>query len=179
VALAKILVTGGVRSGKSRYAEGFLQDQPVVTYVAPGQVADADRDPEWAARVAAHRSSRPEHWRTVETHDLVTVLQATDGAVLIDCLGTWLTAVVDDLGTWDVPLDQWQPQFDVQLTGLVEAWSVAEGPVAAVSNEVGLGLVSEYRSGRIFADLLGRTNQAIAAVSDEVVLMVAGRALKL
>lgn len=87
--------------------------------------------------------------------------------------------MVDDLGTWDVPLDQWQPQFDVQLTGLVEAWSVAEGPVAAVSNEVGLGLVSEYRSGRIFADLLGRTNQAIAAVSDEVVLMVAGRALKL
>lgn len=175
----KVLVTGGVRSGKSRYAEGRVAHADQVTYVAPGAVPDPVADPEWAARVAAHQAGRPAHWRTVETADLPTALAGAAGAVLVDCLGTWTTAVVDALGTWDEPLVTWRDRFDVHLDALVEAWRAHPGLLVAVTNEVGWGLVSEHRSGRVFTDLLGRVNQAVAAECDDVVLVVAGRALHL
>ncbi len=175
----KILVTGGVRSGKSRYAESLLVGASPVTYVAPGPVPDPDADPEWAARVGAHQAGRPASWRTVETADLAGALRAAEGAVLVDCLGTWVGAVVDDLGTWEQPLPTWQDRFDVGLDALVEAWRAHPGLLVAVTNEVGMGLVSEHRSGRVFTDLLGRVNQALAATCDDVVLLVAGRALHL
>lgn len=175
----KILVTGGVRSGKSRYAESLLAAHEQVTYLAPGPVPDPVTDPEWAARVAIHQAARPKGWSTVETSRVAEALGSSEQPVLLDCLGTWLTAVVDALDTWDVPLSRWQPSFDDQLEALVEVWRSFPGLAVAVTNEVGWGLVSEHRSGRIFTDLLGRTNQAIAAVSDRVVLVVAGRTLDL
>jgi adenosylcobinamide kinase/adenosylcobinamide-phosphate guanylyltransferase len=98
---------------------------------------------------------------------------------LIDCLGTWLTAVIDSLGTWELPVADWQADFHDQLNDLVDAWRSCAGMAVAVTNEVGWGLVSEYRSGRVFTDLLGRVNQEIAAASDDVILVVAGRPLRL
>jgi len=175
----KVLVTGGVRSGKSRHAEALLADAGAVTYVAPGPVPDPATDPEWAARVAAHQADRPASWRTVETADLAAALRDAPGPVLVDCLGTWVTAVVDGLGTWDQPLTGWRDRFDVHLSALVEAWRAHPHLVVAVTNEVGWGLVSEHRSGRVFTDLLGRVNQAVAVHCDDVVLVVAGRALHL
>jgi adenosylcobinamide kinase/adenosylcobinamide-phosphate guanylyltransferase len=171
------MITGGVRSGKSRYAELLLAAESAVTYLAPGPTGDSD--PEWAARIAAHRLRRPAGWTTVETADLVGALQATDQPVMIDCLGTWLTATIDEMGTWAAPLPDWQDDFGLRLDQVVEAWQAYPGTAVAVTNEVGWGLVSEHRSGRVFADLLGRVNQAVAAASDEVILMVAGRALRL
>ena len=73
----------------------------------------------------------------------------------------------------------WQDDFGRRLDQVVEAWRAYPGTAVAVTNEVGWGLVSEHRSGRVFTDLLGRVNQAVAAVSDEVILIVAGRALRL
>jgi adenosylcobinamide kinase / adenosylcobinamide-phosphate guanylyltransferase len=175
----RTLVTGGVRSGKSRYAEHLLADAAAVTYVAPGPVPDAVADPEWAARVATHQIRRPAHWTTVETDDVAAALASGAPAYLVDCLGTWVTAVVDGLGTWDVPLARWQDAFDARLDALVAAWGSVSGTAVAVTNEVGWGLVSEHRSGRVFTDLLGRVNAAVAAASDDVVLLVAGRALVL
>ena len=176
---ARTLITGGVRSGKSRIAEELLAGAPVVTYLAPGPIPDRRVDPEWADRIDAHRARRPIHWTTIETFDLAAVLDAVTGAVLIDCLGTWVTAVVDQLGTWDDPLATWQHRFDEHLGALMTAWTVADGPLVAVTNEVGWSVVPEHRSGRTFRDLLGVTNQRIAAVSDEVLLVVAGRVLRL
>ena len=175
----KILVTGGVRSGKSRYAESLLAGVTPVTYLAPGPVPDPATDPEWVARVAAHQADRPPSGRTVETVDLAGAVQAAEGAVLIDCLGTWVTAVVDGLGTWDQPRATWRNRFDVHVDALVEAWRAHPGLAVAVTNEVGMGLVSEHRSGRVFTDLLGKVNQAVAATCDDVVLLVAGRTLHL
>ena len=173
----RVLGTGGGRSGKSAYAEARLADQPAVTYVAPGPVADPRTDPEWAARIARHRERRPAHWTTRETDDLGAVLASAPPAVMIDCLGTWVTATIDALGTWDEPLEQWQGGFEERIASFVAAWRDYRGLAVAVTNEVGWGLVSEHRSGRVFTDLLGRVNQQVAAASDEVVLVVAGRAL--
>ena len=179
MAAARTLITGGVRSGKSRIAEDLLAAASAVTYLAPGPVPDRRLDPEWADRIDAHRARRPAHWTTIETGDLATALEAATGAVLIDCLGTWVTAVVDQLGTWDEPLAPWQHRFDDHLEELIDAWRRADGPLVAVTNEVGWSVVPEHRSGRTFRDLLGVTNQRIAAVSDDVLLVVAGRVLRL
>ena len=179
MASRKVLVTGGQRSGKSRYAESLLTDAPTASYIAPGPVPDPLRDPEWAHRVAEHRCRRPVTWLTIETTDLADAVRTAQPPILVDCLGTWVTAVVDRLGTWDTPLDQWRDAFDSQLRDLVVAWRRVDGLLVAVTNEVGMGLVSEHRSGRVFTDLLGRVNQAVAAECDDVVLLVAGRALHL
>jgi adenosylcobinamide kinase / adenosylcobinamide-phosphate guanylyltransferase len=175
----RILITGGMRSGKSRYAESLLAGEPRVTYLAPGPRPDPGTDEEWATRIATHQARRPEHWHTIETSDLAGALRAHQPPFLIDCLGTWLTAMIDSLGAWELPLADWQSEFDDQLGDLVDAWRSCAGMAVAVTNEVGWGLVSQYRSGRVFTDLLGRVNQEIAAASDDVILVVAGRPLRL
>ena len=177
--MPRILVTGGVRSGKSAYAERLLADAASVTYVAPGPVPDPAVDPEWAARIAAHQARRPAHWTTVETADVPAAVRAATGAVLVDCLGTWLTRTIDDIGAWEVPREQWEGDVLAAVARLADAWRSCPYPAVAVSNEVGWGVVPAYPAGRTFADLLGRTNQAVAAASDRVVLMVAGRPLDL
>jgi adenosylcobinamide kinase/adenosylcobinamide-phosphate guanylyltransferase len=175
----RILITGGVRSGKSRYAESLLADSAEVTYVATGPVPDPAADAEWAARIVDHRSRRPVHWSTVETSDVAGALRSVSGAILIDCLGTWLSAMIDQLGTWEEPLRSWQGDFQDRVDELVEAWRARSGLAIAVTNEVGWGLVSPYRSGRIFSELLGLANQQLAATSDEIIMIVAGRAVRL
>ena len=174
----KVLVTGGVRSGKSRHAEGLLAGEPAVTYVAPGPTVEEDSDPDWAARIAAHRLRRPAAWTTLESRDLAAVL-SLDGAVIVDCLGTWLTAVLDEAQVWDRPSAEAVALLRARLEPAVAALSSATGPVVLVTNEVGLGVVPATRSGRLFRDLLGTVNQRLAAQCDAVHLVVAGRVLEL
>jgi adenosylcobinamide kinase / adenosylcobinamide-phosphate guanylyltransferase len=174
-----ILITGGVRSGKSRYAETLVADTAEVTYVAAGPLPDPAADAEWAGRIADHRTRRPAHWKTLETTDIAEALRSASGAILIDCLGTWLTAMIDRLGTWEQPLANWHGDFQDQLDELVLAWREHSRLAIAVTNEVGWGLVSPYRSGRVFTELLGEVNQEMAAASDEVIMLVAGRPLRL
>lgn len=175
----RILVTGGVRSGKSRWAEEHLRalGEPV-TYVTPGYPPNPKLDPEWAARVAAHRLARPASWATVETVDVAAAIRAAGGPVLVDCVGTWVTRQVDAVG-WDTPRPDVVAAIEPLIEELCEAVAAHPGPVVLVTNEVGWGVVSEHASGRLFADLLGRANQALGAIVDDVVLLVAGRALHL
>lgn len=173
----RILVTGGVRSGKSRHAEHLLQDAPRVTYLAPGRPADGS-DPDWDARVAGHRARRPAHWRTVETADVAAAVRAADGALLVDCLGTWLTAMLDWNNLWDNNSEDVLGAVDDRLTALCDALAT-HGEVVVVTNEVGLGVVPSHRSGVLFRDLLGTVNQRVAVVCDEVHLVIAGRVLKI
>jgi adenosylcobinamide kinase/adenosylcobinamide-phosphate guanylyltransferase len=175
----RILVTGGTRSGKSRYAEGLLSAAPTVSYLAPGLRPDPGIDAEWASRIAAHQARRPANWTTVETDDLAGAVRAARQPILIDSLGSWLTATLDRLEAWDAPAEAWTETFDDQLDELTDAWRSCLHQAVAVTNEVGWGLVAEHRSGRLFTDLLGTVNQTMAQASDEVVLIVAGRALRL
>ncbi|AXB49207.1 bifunctional adenosylcobinamide kinase/adenosylcobinamide-phosphate guanylyltransferase [Amycolatopsis albispora] len=173
----KVLVLGGVRSGKSRHAELLLARHPHVVYLATG-LPPGDDDPEWAARVAAHRARRPAGWRTVETADLAGALREATAPVLIDCFGTWLSRVLGEVGAWE-QADGWQQRLDDHLLDFIDAWRTTPVPVVAVSNEVGSGVVPGTFSGRVFRDVLGALNSEVAAHSDRVVLVVAGRAFEL
>lgn len=175
--MGRVLVTGGVRSGKSSYAERLLLDAGVVTYVTPGYLPDPAVDAEWAARVAAHRLARPITWTTVETVDVAAALRDHPGPVLVDCVGTWVTRQLDAVG-WDAARGTVAAALEALTLELAEAVAGHPGPLVLVTNEVGWGVVPEHPSGRTFADLLGRANQALGGVVDEVVLMVAGRPLR-
>lgn len=172
-----VLIIGGARSGKSLHAESLLVAEPRVTYIAPG--ATEEPDAEWAARVAVQQARRPSHWTTVESADLAGSVRAAEGAVLIDCLATWLSATIDELDGWESLREDWEPVLFERLDDALLAISEHPDPVVVVTNEVGMGVVPEQRSGRLFRDLLGAVNQHVAPEFDEVLLVVAGRVLAL
>lgn len=171
------LVLGGARSGKSRYAEHLLREHADVTYVAPGHPGTPE-DPAWAARLEQHRARRPESWATVETVDLAGAIRTAESPLLIDCLGVWLTRFIDGIGGWDSPREA-SLAVAWAVRDLADAWSGAKTDVVAVSNEVGLGVVPATPAGGLFRDELGRLNATLSALSDHVVLVVAGRVLDL
>ncbi|MGI9033427.1 MAG: bifunctional adenosylcobinamide kinase/adenosylcobinamide-phosphate guanylyltransferase [Acidimicrobiales bacterium] len=157
------LVLGGARSGKSDMAEKMAADRAgtMVTVLATAVVADDDM----AARVAAHQGRRPAEWATVEAGaGLVAALRSTPGMVVVDSLGTWVAAA---------------PDLVVDSTELCGALAERQGDAVVVSEEVGLGVHPTSEAGRRFRDSLGEVNQAVAAVADEVLLVVAGRILRL
>jgi adenosyl cobinamide kinase/adenosyl cobinamide phosphate guanylyltransferase len=155
------LVLGGARSGKSDLAQRLLADAGDVTVVVTGTATDDDM----AARIAAHRARRPEAWATVEAGaDLPQALAAVDGPALVDALGTWVSAFPD----LDPPVDE-----------LLAVLAGRRAATVLVGEEVGLGVHPETDVGRRFRDVLGDVNRAVAEVADEVLLVVAGRALPL
>ncbi|OLT19898.1 adenosylcobinamide kinase/adenosylcobinamide phosphate guanyltransferase [Pseudonocardia sp. CNS-139] len=171
----RTLVLGGTRSGKSAYAEGLLPAAAPVRYVATARRVEGDA--EWAARIDAHRHRRPPSWTTVEDADVAALVRAGGGPLLVDDVATWLTGVLDDTGAWAAAAVP-EP-VNAQVDALVAAVAAAPGTVVLVSAEVGLGVVPATRAGRLFRDELGALNAALAAVCDEVVLLVAGLPLRL
>ncbi len=176
----RTLLLGGARSGKSAEAELRLAAEAEVTYVAPAGPGPGG-DPEWVARVAAHRARRPRWWQTVETTDLAAVLRSSTGGILVDSIGSWLAAVLDEAGAWSHPPGDPQVASRVaaRIGELAHAWRDTRAYVVAVSEEAGSGVVPGTESGRMFRDELGRLNQLLAAQSEEALLVVAGRALSL
>lgn len=169
----KTLVTGGIRSGKSAYAEGLLDATRPARYIATGAMPSAD-DPDWTARVEAHRGRRPAPWSTVETPDGVVAITDASTPLILDSLGSWLTSQLTALDAWEQPENAWAGELTARLTTLIDAISDCRQDLVVVTEEVGLTLVSPHRSGRLYADWLGLANQRIAAVCERVVLVVAG-----
>lgn len=180
-----ILITGGVRSGKSAFAERLARAHPgPVAYVPTATVADA----EMARRVELHRRRRPGSWLTVECGDSLaeTVARAAASAacLLIDCLTVYLVRLLPP----DLP-DEGAVEAEVlaaldrraagELEALEQACLTCGSDVIIVSNEVGGGLVPPYPSGRLFRDLVGRANCQLAAAADRAYLVVAGCPLDL
>ncbi|MEG6508923.1 bifunctional adenosylcobinamide kinase/adenosylcobinamide-phosphate guanylyltransferase [Methyloligella sp. 2.7D] len=161
------LVLGGARSGKSRHAEALIGlAPPPWTYLATAEALDA----EMKARIGDHQARRGQDWRTLEAPlDLARAIsEAEEGAILIDCLTLWLSNIL--LAERDI---------EAESARLVAALERAPGPIVAVSNEVGLGIVPDTPLGRRFRDAQGLLNQRIAAIADQVVLMTAGIPLTL
>ena len=171
------LVTGGIRSGKSRHAETLASGPSDVTYVATGPL-ERGTDEEWARRLALHRERRPSGWSVLETLDVAGVLTAAHGTVVVDCLGTWVTGLVDDAGLWD-DLDAAADLLEAATDVLRDALTTTRADVIVVTNEVGMAPVAPTPSGRWFQDALGRLNAVVASTADRVHLVVAGRVLDL
>jgi len=163
----RVLALGGIRSGKSAWAEAEIGGAgDPVRYIATGAV---DSDAGWAARVSAHRDRRPPHWHTVETRDVASEL-ASDPTTptLVDDVGGWLVAAMDRCSAWT------GGSITDAADALMDAVGAFTGRLTLVSPEVGLSVVPATESGRLFADALGEVNQRLAAVCDRVVLVVAG-----
>jgi adenosylcobinamide kinase / adenosylcobinamide-phosphate guanylyltransferase len=162
-----VLVLGGARSGKSRFAEGLaLGHAGARVYIATAQPGDR----EMAARIAAHKDRRGPEWSTVEAPiGLVEALEtAADGFVLIDCVTLWISNLL--LGRLDIV---------PRVARLAEALRARPGTVVVVSNEVGLSIVPDNALARRFRDEAGLANQCLAQACDEVVFVAAGLPLRL
>ena len=165
-----VLVTGGARSGKSRFAESLvIRSGLTPIYVATGEAHDA----EMSKRIAVHKAGRAaDGWQTVEEPlDLCGVLarEAIAGrAILVDCLTLWLSNLM--MAERDVTKE----------TGrLLALLPQLAAPVVFVSNEVGLGIVPENALARAFRDAQGRINQDVASVVGRVILVAAGQPMLL
>jgi len=170
----RTLVLGGIRSGKSRWAESAVADSAgadrPVRYLATG--AQRDDDAEWSARIATHRARRPSHWETVETVEVATQLRTdVTTATLVDDVGGWLTATMDRRDAWSAG------SVDDDVADLVDAVRAYPSLLALISPEVGLTVVPPTAAGRRFAAELGTLNQRLAQVCDRVVLVIAGQPL--
>jgi adenosylcobinamide kinase/adenosylcobinamide-phosphate guanylyltransferase len=161
-----ILITGGARSGKTLYAEKRTRELgPRRVYIATAEA----KDEEMTQRIAAHRCARGGGWRTIEEPvELTGTLLERRGqadCVLVDCLTLWMTNLL---------LQRNCQEARRRVRELCEAMPRLDFHLLLVSNEVGWGIVPENPLARDFRDLLGWANQMIAAVADEVVLMVSG-----
>ena len=155
------LVLGGARSGKSAYAERLLTALPPPWfYCAAAQALDH----EMRERIAHHRERRGPGWQTIEEPlGIAPLIQSSTSPMLVDCLTLWLTNLM--LARRDV---------ESESAGLLAAVRAARAPIVFVSNEAGLGIVPDNALAREFRDHAGRLNQAVAAIANRVVFMIAG-----
>ena len=162
-----VLVLGGVRSGKSRYAQELATRGKQVAFIATAEACDDDM----RQRITRHREDRPASWTTFEAPLALedTLLQCGDrfDTVLIDCLTVWTANVMqheaDD-----------SHRVLARVDRLAEILRSVSANVILVSNEVGSGIHPNTAIGRSYRDLLGFVNQRVAAAADQVILLVAG-----
>ena len=187
-----IMVTGGARSGKSTYAEAIAKSLGEnVLYIATAKCTDD----EMILRIKKHIEQRPSNWLTIEAYrGFDTILpKHVNGidAVLLDCMTIMTTNLMLDcpevynctLTQWDdLTMEQVQEvenNIHKEVQELINFAKSSELPFVFVTNEVGLGLVPEYKMGRDFRDIAGRVNQTLAKACDEVYFCVSGIPMKI
>ena len=162
------LITGGQRSGKSSYAQNLalsLSSSPV--YLATSRVWDEEH----RKRIERHKAERERNWINIEEEKELSKHDFTGKVVLIDCITLWATNFFFDLQSYvETSLSALKSEFDKLI--------VQEAQFIFVTNEIGMGEMSQNDLQRKFADLQGWLNQYIAAKADEVYLMVSGIAMK-
>jgi adenosylcobinamide kinase/adenosylcobinamide-phosphate guanylyltransferase len=171
--LRRVLVLGGVRSGKSGYAERLAAEMgDEVVYVATATASDD----EMRERILRHRAQRPATWRTVEASMGLAAATAAAGREM----GSRPTVLVEDLTLLlSNLLDVDVPAAEGRAKAEIEALLDLQANVILVSNEVGMGIVPAYPSGRAFRDAMGRLNQQAAGLCKEVYFLIAGLPLRL
>ena len=162
-----ILITGGARSGKSRYAEELalsLSKSPV--YVATAHVWDE----EFRERVKKHQERRGPEWTNIEEEMLLSRHDLTGRVAVIDCVTLWCTNYFFQMHEVDTALEALKAEFD--------KFTAKDATYIFVTNEIGMGGVSDNALQRKFTDLQGWMNQYVASKADEVILMVSGIPVK-
>lgn len=171
--MSLLFVTGGVRSGKSRFGEDLALASSRVLYVATGIAGDQEME----RRILLHKERRPSHWHTLESSR--SLLQSVSSyrdfdAVLIDCISTWISNRL-----LEIPQERCgESETSQEIRRELEQWLAEIKPlkqkVIIISNEVGLGGVAMSKLGRWFQDLLGEANQLVAEAADEVYAVISG-----
>ncbi len=160
-------VLGGVRSGKSRFAQRVASGSGSVIFIATAKPSDAEME----LRIERHRKSRPAAWQTLEVPvDLdvaISSLQDPKQLGVIDCLTVYLANVMSKAEGKELVIRD-------HTERLCSALKETRASIILVSNEVGSGVHAATVTGRIYCDLLGELNQRVAALADNVILMVAG-----
>lgn len=178
------LVTGGARSGKSRFAESLGAAYTKKVYVATGIAYDKEMED----RIKKHQLQRGQSWETIEGYnDLDKRLQPMLGAefILIDCITIMVTNIM--LSNRDIDWDnismeevnEIENSVLEEINKLIEFGEEFSGKMVIVTNELGMGLVPEYPLGRYFRDIAGRVNQKLAQKSSEVYFLVSGIEIKI
>lgn len=167
--MSSLLVLGGARSGKSRYAQARAETTGLKRiFIATAQAFDE----EMRERIARHRADRQQYWQTVEAPltlaEAIGQWSGPGNVLLVDCLTLWTTNLL--LGEHDIPA------ATLRLTQAIEQ---ATGIVILVANEVGYGIVPDNALARRFRDEAGIVNQCVAAAVNEVQLVAAGLPLRL
>ena len=173
-----ILITGGARSGKSRYAQELaVRSGGPVLFVATAEAGDE----EIRRRIEQHRRARPPSWRTLEVttgvgNEIIKGIGDTR-VVIIDCITLLVNNVFSkysDAAGENIEASLVEDGINAEINQLLECFKRTDTSFIIVTNEVGLGLVPVGRMSRLYRDLLGRANQLLAEAVDEVCLMVAG-----
>lgn len=162
-----ILILGGARSGKSRYAVKLAKKlKGQVAFIATA----ASLDREMKKRIKLHKASRPKTWKLVEEgRDVSLALSKLDDKyeiILIDCLGFWISNLLES--------NLKDKQIEIEIKKLISSIEKTNVNIILISNEVGAGIVPDNSLARRFRDLLGLANQMIAKKADQVILMQAG-----
>jgi adenosylcobinamide kinase/adenosylcobinamide-phosphate guanylyltransferase len=185
-AMAVVLVTGPVRSGKSAFGVRLAgESRRDVTYVATA--AGEPEDAEWRARLTRHVRDRPASWRTVETAAMTHAAQialfcdaSPETCLLVDALGTWLAArIATRIDLLEIDYTVLESQLDEEAAQFVDAMLSSPAYVIVVSEQIGWDVVPVAASARLFRDAMGRMVQRLAKRADRVYLVVAGQALDL
>lgn len=166
------LILGGARSGKSSFAEQVARESgKSVLFIATAAAGDE----EMAQRINKHKASRPVDWQTLELpQEIGNKLKAPIAdVVIVDCI-TLLVSNIFLSFSEETPVDVVMNKMNGEIDGLIAAQARLGGRWLVISNEVGLGVVPSYPSGRIYRDALGFANQALARAAQRVILMVAG-----
>ncbi|ELS34449.1 bifunctional adenosylcobinamide kinase/adenosylcobinamide-phosphate guanylyltransferase [Pseudanabaena catenata USMAC16] len=166
------LVTGATRSGKSEWAEHLAMRSPKnVIYIATA--TRYPDDAEWESRLQKHSDRRPENWQTlevpIELAKAILGIRSDSHYILVDSLGTWLANL----------LEEDELAWSKIETELLQAIQVCTVDITFVAEEVGWGLVPEYKLGRIFRDRLGGLSRKIGVIADKVYLVTGGHAIDL
>ena len=176
------LITGGSRSGKSSFGERLFEEENNVLYIATSMITDD----EMRERVTIHKNSRNQNWKTFEGYrDLDKVIEETNCKyIILECITTMITNLMfdkytdfDNLSREDI--SSLEESITEQVTRIITKAKETNKELVIITNEVGFGLVSEYKLGRIFTDISGRINQLIGRLCDEAYLVVSGLPLKL
>ena len=158
-------ITGGTRSGKSRYAQNLalqLSNNPI--YLATARHWDDD----FEKRIQRHVADRDERWESIEEEKYLSIINLENRVVVVDCVTLWLTNFFADnkYTNEEETLKQIKDEFD-KLVRINATFII-------ISNEIGMGMHADTEVGRKFADLQGWINQYIAQKSDKAILMASG-----
>jgi adenosylcobinamide kinase/adenosylcobinamide-phosphate guanylyltransferase len=159
-----IFITGGARSGKSRYAQELaLQWSQEPVYVATARHWDGD----FGERIRRHQSERDQRWTSIEEEKEIGRLDLGGKVAVIDCVTLWLTNFFIDMrNDIEACLELCKKEIDVVCR--------KDATLIIISNEIGMGVHANTEMGRKFTDLQGWMNQYIAAKAEKVILMVSG-----